>query len=343
MAELHLDPNSIKPIIQAYSAVNGGFVFKNYTGTDSKKTCTFSINGKECKVDIFIKKNSVNIVATGKNKEEANLLIEHISNKGFSANAETKTIIIKCSQEIVNELLAYIDGEYKDKISYIDKGNSSYRFEGFNKDYLTFNFYNTGKATLQGRPYYVYNAILVFLSNLDDFSFEDIININNKMTSQTTPFTVIRDLIKVKVENAYSYLDEALLKSISGSLSQQNQETVMEDYSGCLMGVFKALEGYLKKLLTQRFGYTLRRNDNFFMFKFENGNSEIESNSNISQLHTEQLLKLYNLYKSKRNTYSHATVDPSQTSIIEKKDDAIEISDEILRTIKESYNIIFGA
>ena len=64
--------------------------------------------------------------------------------------------------------------------------------------------------------------------------------------------------------------------------------------------------------------------------------------TNIPEPEKDILFELYRIYKNKRNVYLHSSIDPSQTKIIEKLSEAQSISDEILYTIKKSYNVIFG-
>ena len=343
MAEIHINPENIQLIIKDYEARNQDFVLRNFAGDTKKKICTFYVAGMECRVNFFIKKNTVKVMPVGNNIEAAKPFITFIKSKGFSASEMTKTVTIKCSKEILDSLIAYIGESFEGVIAYEKSTDNIYKFIGFNRDYLTFTFYPATKsAMLQGRPFFVFNVIATFFSELDAFSFEEIIKFSNDMTGDTTSHSATRDLITSKLSESSAYLGEALLKSISGALSQQNQTLALEDYTGCLTGIFKALEGYLKKVLTTKFGYTLQKNASFSMFKQDSGKHEIESNSAISQKAKEHLIVLYKLYKHKRNVYLHATVDPTFTPIIENKKEAIEISDEILTAIEKSYKIFYG-
>jgi hypothetical protein len=68
--------------------------------------------------------------------------------------------------------------------------------------------------------------------------------------------------------------------------------------------------------------------------------SPIEQNIGIPKQCLSELKRLYSIYSNKRNVYLHATIDPSQTPIIETLKEAICLSDEILKAISESYSII---
>lgn len=132
------------------------------------------------------------------------------------------------------------------------------------------------------------------------------------------------------------------IKSISGSLTLLKQRSICEDYTGCITGEFKAVEGYLKKLLSQKYIYKLEKKNTFSMFFREKGNpSIIDLDKQIPNAARNELNKLYSIYANKRNVYLHSTVDPSHTRIIETLKEAQDLSDEILLAIRDSYLIVF--
>lgn len=342
MVEIHINKDDIKSIVESYITKNSTFVIRSFIDGEKQKECKFYINGKECRIVFYIKKNSVRIMPIGKNVDESNLLIEYVKTKGFSTDAPVKQFTFECKEETVNSLLEYIKNECKGIIEYNQSGNII-KFTGYNSDVLTFTFYpQTNKAMIQGKPFQVFGIILSFLAELSEFTFEKMVDMGNAFTGINTSSTSIRNDMKTKLGNAYYYLDEALLKSISGSFSLLKQKESSEDYTGCVTGVFKALEGYLKKLLSQKFNYKIQKQNAFSMFYKNNGTpSEIEGNQNIPTEAKEELIKLNKLYSNKRNVYLHSTIDPSQTRIIETIKEAQYLVDDILRTIKESYEIIF--
>lgn len=342
MAEVHIYKEDLVKIINSYKDENNTFVFRSFVGTDSKKTCVCYINGKDCKIDFFFKKQSINILPVGKNTDESNLLIKYIASKGFSANVPTNQFVFLCKHQTVNSLIAYIKEEFGDIISITQEGDI-YRFKGYNGDIVTFTFYpSTEKVMIQGKPFQTFGIIVTYLSTLTEVSFEQIVDIGNAIVGATISSASIRDEMKIKLGNAYSYLDEALLKSISGSFSMLKQTGKCEDYTGCLTGIFKALEGYLKKILTQKCRYRINKSSSFSMFYRQEGNlSEIDKDTNIEIDAKKELINLNKLYSNKRNIYLHTTVDPSLTRIIENLKDAQDLADEILSAIKNSYSVIF--
>ncbi len=342
MAEIYINKDDIKSIVESYSEKNNTFVIKSFSEAESQKTCQFYINGKDCKIAFYIKKKSVNILPLGKNIDECNKLIEFITSKGFSTKVKVNQFTFSCTKSIIDNLRAYIKDECNGIVNCI-KNNNIYKFTGYNSDELTFIFYPTkNKAMIQGKPFHTYSIIVTYLSSLSEYTFDQIIDINNAFIDMNTPSDSIRNLMKKKLENAYTYLDEALLKSISGSLTLLKQKESSEDYTGCITGEFKALEGYLKKILTQKYNYTLTKVNTFNMFhRFSGKSSKIDLDCMIDEHVKKQLNSLYSMYANKRNVYLHSTIDPSQTRIISTLKEAKELSEDILQIIKNSYQVIF--
>lgn len=344
MAEININKNDLEDIIKLYKKENNSFVFKSFTGSEDKKICTFVMNKKECKIQLFIKKKgTINILPMGNNKEESNMLIQYIAAKGFSTDVETKQFTFKCKKDNVEALIEYVRNECTGLVECNQYKDNIFKFTGYNGDVVTLNYYpTTEKAMIQGRPFSAFSIIATFLSTLPDFSFEEIVNLNNTFIDANTPSTIIRDEIKDRLgDDAYKYMSEALIKSISGSLSLLRQNCFCEDYKSCLAGVFVALEGFLKEILVNKYNYQLKPKSPFYMFEKDKltGMCKIKNNT-ITQDEKDELNKLYSLYCDKRNVYMHSAVDSKQTAIIPKLKDAKSLADEILKAIKDSYNIL---
>lgn len=344
MAEININKNDLEDIIKSYKKENNSFVFKSFTGSDEKKICAFILNKKECKIQLFIKKKgTINIIPIGNNKEESNMLIEYIANKGFSVDVETKQFTFKCKKDNVYSLIEYVRNECIGLVEYNQYKDNIFKFTGYNGDVVTLNYYpTTQKVMIQGRPFSAFSIIATFLSTLPDFSFDEIVNLNNTFIDVNTPSTIIRNEIKDKLGNdAYKYMSEALIKSISGSLSLLRQNCFCEDYKSCLAGIFVSLEGYLKEILVNKYNYQLKPKSAFYMFEKDKSTGICKiKNNNILQEEKDELNKLYSLYCNKRNIYMHSAVDSKQTAIIPKLNDAKSLADEILKTIKDSYEIL---
>lgn len=342
--KVYLNKNDLESIIKNYKLENNNFQFKSLTGSENKKRCKFYINGLECEIDFFLKKDgTINMIPVGsKNLDECNLLIDYIISKGLNADVKTNQFTFKLNEQSLNILLSTIKYQYSNLIR-IEKNNDCYRFIGYNGDWINLTYYPTkNRAMIQGKALYTYGIVISIIVDFDEISVEDFISINNNFVNMNTPFDSIRTEMKQKLVNSYNYLDLALLKSISGSISMLKSTSPCEDYTGHVAGMFKGLEGYLKKVLDKKYNFKFSKDAKFSMFhKDSNNQSAVDKNANVPADAKKELNKLYSIYKNKRNILLHTTIDPSQTKIIETLQEAKDLADEILDAIENSYTVFF--
>lgn len=341
--EVIINKNDIKTIIENYKEIDSTFVIKNFIDSDKKKRCVFFIDGKECTIDIFIKTKSVNIIPIGKNVDKCKKVIEYVVSRGYEKEKfPVRSVQLKFNNEIYESLLRYIDEDMLGMITYESIDDIITKFVGYNGDEITLHFWkHKNKALIQGRPLYVYNIILIFLSTKDCYNMNEIVNLINNSTNQSISVSIVREEMKNSLGGAYYYLGEPLLKCISTSLTYLNSKIDVEDYSNCLAGIFRALEGYLIKLLREEYNYNIEKNQKFNMFYKNNGISMIDSDTSISPDEKNELNKLYKFYSDKRNVYLHSNIDTELTAIIETLNEANNLAADIISEIKVSYDIIF--
>ena len=319
-------------------------MLKSFYGNDSKRRCNCFIDGQECIIDFYIRKDGkVRIMPVGKTAPIANKLIEYIGKKTIKASVDSKTWVFYCENSVIEEMVTYFETECNELVN-VTVTENSIKLKGYAGDTVTCTFYEkSGKLVIQAKPVGTFCLLVTFLSQMDGINMSDIINITNELTSQNITQEVIRSEMKNMLPNSYDYLEEALKKSIAGSLILLKRKDYSEDYSGYVTGEFKALEGYLKKLLTQRYNYKFtRQNKNFYMFFREGGEkSQIDKDNNIPAEEKAVLNELYSIYQNKRNVYLHSSLEPSQTKIVENISEVQSLSNQILSTIERSFNIIF--
>lgn len=336
--DILININDFDNIINNYfaNANNGTLIY--FKGDDKKKICKFVLDKKECQITFYIKNKGVNPQPIGKNKELCSNLLKHLELKGIRDNMPSNQLLIK-DVSVFDGLILALENEYSEMVTIIKNGNI-YKIIGYNNDTITITL-NKANFLIQGKPYYVFHIIITILAETN-IDIDEYINLTNNFVNINTPSQAIRDTIKNKIKNSYLYLTEPAIKAISTSFSYLSKGVYSEDYSCALTGVFRALEGYLKKLLTQKYSYTMKSRDQFSMFYKKNGvPSDIDTNINISQLEKDCLNNLYKLYSKRRSYYLHSTVDPINLPIIENITDAENIRDEILSEIERTYNVIF--
>lgn len=341
MSKILINKETILLLIDKFFKTNTNIIKKEIKTSEQKTICKFYIDRKECQVDIYYRKDGINAVASSKNKELSAILIHFLEEQGIKDNKISKQIVID-DTSIWNDIIEYIEIEFKGKIECKQQGNRII-FKGFNNDKLTMTKHSKN-IVLQGKPYYVFNIVLTFIAESDKISFDSYVSLCQQYNENAYSANIIRQNIKDILKNSSSYMEEAQIKSISGSYSFINEKIVSEDYSAPLTGVFKALEGYLKKLLTQQFGFVLKKQTSTLSpFKIDKKTKKtgIDLRTDISADDKDALYLLYKVYCDKRNVYTHSTVDPSLMRIIENYKEAEELRTEILETIEKTYISIF--
>lgn len=341
MAEILVNENDLENIIKSYSEQNKSFSYKNCANNKLKWTFNFYLDGKECKIDAYFKKDCCKILPVGKNEIESNQLIAFLESVCPNANVEPVQYIFECNKTISEKMLSDLDDEKLVIITKKYNGNS-YEVKGHGGDIVYLNIYEN-KLMIQGKPLCVFGTIISYLSNC--ILIEGSINKNyNNQVTYDIHRKLLFDKIKIKLEDAYSYLDQPSVESLSASFDlieiYKHQTNVFEDYSGFLTGAFKALESYLKKILMNKYRYRFNRGATFDMFKKDPANGylcAIEMNTAISTTEQQHLLKLYNIFQNKRNVYLHGSGIGNSTRVIKKYSEARDILNEIMDAICESY------
>ena len=210
--------------------------------------------------------------------------------------------------------------------------------QGYNGDIVNLNIYEN-KLVIQARPLCVYGALLSSLSLYVNIDFKDegitnkVVNLHDNLLDRT---------ISNRIGSCYLYLDEALRDSLKSSYEllkvYEINSITLSDYSGILVGSFKALEGYLRKVLVEKYHYRFEKGKSFDMFKAVNGTSNIDQNPMINDESKRQLKNLYRIFNQKRNVYLHGS--NTSTVIIKNYIDAKSIFDEILDSLDNAYSII---
>lgn len=343
MAELLMNENDIEKLVKSYADVDNTFVYKNgYKATQIKYVFNFYIDSKECILNVFIKKGSCNIMPCGNNKEECNKLIDYLKTKCIDANVKSETYSIECKREYSSNLLIYLKEEklvnVKEK-----KNKDQYELIGYAGDIVHYSIFDK-KLVIQGRALCVFGIIINYLSN-----YIDVSKLMNKNIDTNKPYLTHKKLIekevRSKINDAYDFVDDNLKSSLISSYKMidmcNNSTLQFEDYTGLLTGAFKMLEGYLKKVLYEKYGLINDPKVPFKMFYVDKTTKkcDIDNNTNLSTDEKKHLKKLYKLFSLKRNPYLHGSGVVGDTLIITDFNEAKDILKSILDEINESYNI----
>lgn len=342
MAELLINKNDIENLIKSYKNVNSTFTFISSFVSGENITFRFYIDCKECTLIAYFKKGGCNVVATGKNIDECNKLINYLCDKCVRADVKPRDIILNCDKSISYELINYIKNEQLAIVERIRLDEEKFRITGYGGDYLTISIYNS-TLYIQGKPLCVFGIILSFLDRYIDIS--SVVKHNPKIeeTYETHKKIIMEDL-KDRLGEAYCLLDKTHVDSMLSSYRtlQLFKYSIFkcDDYSGVLTGSFKALEGYIKKVLI-KLGYSIENIKSFSMFYKDRNTkkSQIDVDDRLSEIEKKTLYELYNIYSNKRNVYLHGSGIDGDTQLITNYLDALSIFNQIVDKIKTSYEV----
>lgn len=339
MTRILLDKNNLEVLVRKFFNENKDYILKQYTQDEKKHIVVFYANGVECRVDLYISNKGIKPVL-GKNKDFALHFVEFIESCGIKDELSAHQVSLPYI-DILPALIEEISTKYQDTIAITKEGNR-YTIKGYNTDQIYITSYDD-KFLIQGKPYYAFQMVMGYLADNDLIAFDEFVNINRRFTSNSINSDIIRQKIKNVLVNSYAYMEEAQLKSISSSFSFIDKKVYSDDYSSALTGVFKGLEGFIKKVLTQEFNCKLSEKQSFsIMGKDKNDKSDFDRRQDIPEKIKNSVSSLYLLYNDTRNVYLHSTVDPKQMRIIENVEEAAELRDKVLRAIENTFNDIFG-
>lgn len=342
MAKIISNKKRVEELIHEFGRENSKFLRKQFYSVkdDSHWILDFVLNGHDCSIEIYYKKKEINILPKGKNKEISNILIKFIKEHSYSAEVESVTISIsKINEDFFGDFEEYLKSHSLINITVSSKDNRTI-YESEKGDIVYFQKYDNGTILVQTRPFEVFSYLMDFLSENEMISTNEIVEWNKKVLGIKTIDKNYLDELKIKLAHAFDFFPTAIQKTLISSYTICNANIVLEDYSVSMAGIFRALEAYLKMIL-EKYGYKLTKKDTFGMFhsKYKDG-VRIVDNREIPNKIKEDLKELHKLYNSKRNVYLHVPLNTTTTPIIEESTDMMDIVDEILDSIKRSYDRI---
>lgn len=344
MANILINRHDLPILIENYTKNNDTFRLLNsyqMKGNPNAYVYDFILNGKQCTINVYYKQKETKILPNGKNTEEANILIDYIKEHALNPSVETKQLVFPSTSTLCEDVKNYFAIMCPELVN-CEVNDNCYIFIGYNQDRVNMHQYKD-KIMIQGKPLFVFGLIIDYIAENTNIELNDFSDLMSNGFNINMPFSIIREKMKNILGESYGYIDEAIRKTLSSSIImlETHKNDFLEDFSGCVTGVFKTLEGYLKKILKNKYHHQFNKTATFEMFDSKAWTLKSGYIACTKQ-EERQLCDLYKLYNDKRNTYLHAKVNPSMTSVISSYIDAKSIFDEIIDTIRSSYEVIFG-
>lgn len=303
--------------------------------------CNIVADGKKAILDFYYNNDgTTTITPTGTNLE-ISTVIKALLEEGctYTNNAEGKTYSFKkLPSEWATKLIEYLTTLVGESVIHeeVDKQpvHDVYRFTSKIGDLLTVNVYENGTVTLQGKPAYLYGEAISLLSYCDKVSVDDIVDTINSFHNVDVKIEDVRSEMEVLLPRSYKNIDDMILKLLSPSISLRKVKIPLEDYSCYAFSALRALEGYIKYLFGLK-SITIGHN---FGGIFDKGALTASISLQVADVNYQsELEKLYGYLVGNRHVIFHTEQLLIGTTVLEDKQEADEIVNNVLNFIETSY------
>ncbi|MDO9067271.1 MAG: type II toxin-antitoxin system RnlA family toxin [Deltaproteobacteria bacterium] len=275
----------------------------------------------------------------GKNQQESLKIAEFVKKECALDGRKNISLSFKgVSKPVVDGLLIFVAGETcgaKSNVEKDDEKETRIKITGRSKDEITLTYYANRSLRLQGRPLMIFKEICCHLSK--DLSLDQIIQAQSKLANVDIKTQDIQYELEARLPRAYVFLDDTLKKILSPSLVVSKIICDMDDYSLYVFPALSGLEGYLKKIFLENgipidkngFGdYMIESSEKFYKKLIQHGNTQ------------QAIDQCYNYIRDHRNILFHVDSSVVATRIIDNREEACGIIDEVLLLIDNSYATI---
>ncbi|MBK8263868.1 MAG: type II toxin-antitoxin system RnlA family toxin [Nannocystis sp.] len=309
--------------------------------------CSIRLDDRQALLHFFYNANGTTSInyKVGKHQDISEMVARYIADVGVTNPEKSFSLSLRGrSQDDVDLLIEYLKTEVGasllDTVSVPVPYHTAYRLKSVQNDVITIKYFVNGTLQLQGKPLLLYRESLAFLSQF--LSLEDVIRnqtINYKVDVDPKQVT---DELQDFLPTAYSFLDGTILKILGAALTLRKIDVPMADYSSFVFPALRSLEGYLKQLFQNR-GISLQKVNSFgdIFTRNTTGTSyilkpEVRVKVNCAET-SSAIQRCYSLFSTHRHGLFHVDAVISGTRLIEKREDALNLIDTILREIESSY------
>jgi hypothetical protein len=248
---LAIDRNKITAALQSYSeeaTVSGP------DGDGLNKKFTVVVPGQPPALVLAFYKKDGSTTISAKSGQNQNLSLElaelikekcagRETNRGFLS---LKNISADYFKDIIDFLCEECGATVDPEIE-IPHGKQ-YKVHGQQGDLLTFNYYDKGSLTIQGKPLLLYSEAIEILCEL--LPYKDIVDSQLATIDANISAAEVTDDLEAALPNSHAFLGNKLNAIIAPSFAYLKLRIELTDYTSLVFPVLKGLEGYLNPCLT---------------------------------------------------------------------------------------------
>lgn len=309
-----------------------------------QKRYTFEVDGTVSLLDIYQRSDGqTTLRPTGSNTENATKLKEAVELRGYKAISEQKQYTMFVGEDWIEKTIQYLSNLCEGNVEkYEEEGHDRYVFVSEIGDKLTLHAYSNHRIMVQGKPLYLYNEFLSYVSYSPKVEMNDIIKATNEFVDTNTDVDEARNKMGEMMPVAYSgTVDPVVWKLFSPSVTLSDEEKELEDYSCFTFPALRALEGYLKYLLAEK-NIVVDEIHNFgTVFNKNSDGKAIVIQKHVTDIadadYVEALEDVYNYFKENRHVIFHVDQILIATKVIESKQEALSIINTVAALIERTY------
>lgn len=325
------------------------------TEIGNQKRVSFTVDGKPAMVAIFQRQDgATTFQAIGKNTELTNQLITELEKRAYPVTSDVKSFSMFVGKEWIKKTVDYLIqlttkenyGFYNSKVN---NGNTIHSFTSSIGDKLTLTECPDGKLLVQGKPLYLYNELLSFVSYSPNVNMDEIVAATKTfVNSKVVDASAARTKMSALMPRAYNsgIIDDTIWKVFSPSMALIDVDASMEDYSCLMFPALRALEGYLQFLLNEigevidkhhSIGNIFRVNPNdankYVMIK----RTAIASANRKGTQYKPALEEIYTYFNKHRHVSFHMNQIFIDTKVISNKQEAVDTVNEVAELMERTF------
>lgn len=321
----------------------------------NQKRINYTVNGQPATLDIYqTKEGYTTFKATGKNIDLTKQLILELEKKGYPITNDVKTYSMFIGSDWAKKAVDYLIqlttkenyGFYESKEN---NGNTIHSYISSIGDKLTLTVCPDGKILIQGKPLYLYNELLSFVSQSPNVKIDDVVAATKAfVTNRVTDAVSARSKMAALMPKAYGggIIDDTIWKVYSPSMALIDVNAEMEDYSCVMFPALRALEGYLQFLLAE-IGEVIDRHHKIAdIFQEDNtnpGHFVMVKRTTISKVNQKDpqyrtaLEEVFTYFTTHRHVSFHMSQIFIDTKVITNKQEAIDTVNEVAALIEKTF------
>lgn len=311
-------------------------------GKSIQQRAEIKLGKRTVRIDFYYCGDGTTTISPDKNDDQSIAIADYIKDNAKTTDKKNDWLVIRDLKNDTLELLIEFINELGVELTHKDIRKSEYKLWQYKskkyQDNVTIKYYDNNTFMLQGKPLFLYNEIMSFLSEY----------IPLKETLKSSVFYSIsldtKKLLKSTEEylpNSYKCFNEDVKNMIATSVAYMEININLPEYSSWSMPILKALDFYIRTIIKNKLNITTINNYGD-IFDYDN-NTKLHhlKTSYVKMVNSKTknaLERCYQKLKQERHSSFHVNLEEGMMRVIDTREDAVKIIQEVLELIETTYN-----